>query len=80
MNPTFASLSLAHLRTLDHLLQLKNLSHAAERLGVSQDEVLRRLARGVGDSGAATCPASAVDSARICDPKTHRFYLGGGRS
>lgn len=23
MNPTFASLSLAHLRTLDHLLQLK---------------------------------------------------------
>ncbi|MGE8383118.1 MAG: helix-turn-helix domain-containing protein, partial [Pseudomonas putida] len=36
MNPTFASLSLAHLRTLDHLLQLKNLSHAAERLGVSQ--------------------------------------------
>ena len=39
MNPTFASLSLAHLRTLDHLLQLKNLSHAAERLGVSKRRV-----------------------------------------
>ncbi|MCG3643488.1 LysR family transcriptional regulator [Pseudomonas putida] len=44
MNPTFASLSLAHLRTLDHLLQLKNLSHAAERLGVSQSALSRQLA------------------------------------
>jgi DNA-binding transcriptional LysR family regulator len=44
MNPTFASLSLAHLRTLDHLLQLKNLSHAAERLGVSQPALSRQLA------------------------------------
>ena len=41
MNPAFASLSLAHLRTLDHLLQLKNLSHAAERLGVSPSAVYR---------------------------------------
>ena len=44
MNPTFASLSLTHLRTLDHLLQLKNLSHAAERLGVSQPALSRQLA------------------------------------
>ncbi len=44
MNPTFASLSLAHLRTLDCLLQLKNLSHAAERLGVSQSALSRQLA------------------------------------
>ena len=44
MNPGFASLSLAHLRTLEHLLQLKNLSHAAERLGVSQSALSRQLA------------------------------------
>uniref|UniRef100_UPI0028A1A585 LysR family transcriptional regulator n=1 Tax=Pseudomonas sp. TaxID=306 RepID=UPI0028A1A585 len=44
MNPTFASLSLAHLRTLDCLLQLKNLSHAAERLGCSQSALSRQLA------------------------------------
>ncbi|WDY60016.1 LysR family transcriptional regulator [Pseudomonas sp. PSKL.D1] len=44
MPPTFASLSLAHLRTLDHLLHLKNLSHAAERLGVSQSALSRQLA------------------------------------
>lgn len=44
MTPTFASLSLAHLRTLDCLLQLKNLSHAAERLGCSQSALSRQLA------------------------------------
>ncbi|MER2299072.1 LysR family transcriptional regulator [Pseudomonas promysalinigenes] len=44
MNPTFATLSLAHLRTLDCLLQLKNLSHAAERVGVSQSALSRQLA------------------------------------
>jgi len=44
LNPTFASLSLAHLRTLDTLLQLKNLSHAAERLGSSQSVLSRQLA------------------------------------
>lgn len=44
MTPTFASLSLAHLRTLDTLLQLKNLSHAAERLGCSQSALSRQLA------------------------------------
>ena len=44
MNPTFAALSLAHLRTLDCLLQLKNLSHTAERLGVSQPALSRQLA------------------------------------
>ena len=44
MHPTFASLSLAHLRTLDCLLQLKNLSHAAERLGTSQSALSRQLA------------------------------------
>ena len=44
MPPTFASLSLAHLRTLDTLLHLKNLSHAAERLGCSQSALSRQLA------------------------------------
>lgn len=44
MNPTFVTLSLAHLRTLDCLLQLKNLSHAAERVGVSQSALSRQLA------------------------------------
>ncbi|AXO88047.1 LysR family transcriptional regulator [Pseudomonas parafulva] len=44
MTPTFASLSLAHLRTLDCLLRLKNLSHAAERLGCSQPALSRQLA------------------------------------
>jgi DNA-binding transcriptional LysR family regulator len=42
--PHLRLLSLAHLRTLDHLLQLKNLSHAAERLGVSQSALSRQLA------------------------------------
>lgn len=44
MNPTFASLSLAHLHALDTLLQMKNLSHAAERLGSSQSVLSRQLA------------------------------------
>ncbi|WP_145182930.1 MULTISPECIES: LysR family transcriptional regulator [unclassified Pseudomonas] len=44
MNPAFASLSLAHLRTLDVLLQLKNLSHAAVRLDVGQSALSRQLA------------------------------------
>ncbi|MBV6286817.1 LysR family transcriptional regulator [Pseudomonas aegrilactucae] len=44
MNPTFASLSLAHLHALDTLLQLKNLSHAAQRLGSSQSVLSRQLA------------------------------------
>ncbi len=45
MNPAFATLSLAHLRALDHLLQVKNLSRAAERLGVSQSALSRQLAQ-----------------------------------
>ncbi|MEG0969158.1 MAG: LysR family transcriptional regulator, partial [Pseudomonas sp.] len=44
MNPVFASLSVAHLHALDTLLQLKNLSHAAERLGSSQSVLSRQLA------------------------------------
>lgn len=45
MNPAFASLSLSHLRTLESLLQLKNLSHAAARLGCSQSALSRQLAQ-----------------------------------
>ncbi|MDD1017147.1 LysR family transcriptional regulator [Pseudomonas rubra] len=44
MNPIFASLSIAHLRALHTLLQLQNLSHAAERLGSSQSVLSRQLA------------------------------------
>ncbi|CAM3862227.1 MULTISPECIES: LysR family transcriptional regulator [Pseudomonas] len=44
MNPIFASLSIAHLRALQSMLQLKNLSHAAERLGSSQSVLSRQLA------------------------------------
>ncbi|MEK2607871.1 LysR family transcriptional regulator [Pseudomonas shirazensis] len=44
MHPVFASLSLSHLRTLDCLLELKNLSHAGARLGVSQSALSRQLA------------------------------------
>ncbi|MFS0826932.1 LysR family transcriptional regulator [Pseudomonas phoenicis] len=44
MNAAFAALSLAHLRTLDCILQLKNLSHAAQRLGCSQSALSRQLA------------------------------------
>ncbi|AIR91258.1 LysR family transcriptional regulator [Pseudomonas cremoricolorata] len=43
MNAAFASLSLTHLRTLECLLQLKNLSHAALRLGCSQSALSRQL-------------------------------------
>ncbi|WP_312932972.1 LysR family transcriptional regulator [Pseudomonas sp.] len=45
MNAAFASLSLAHLRTLDCLLHLKNLSHAAQHLGCSQSALSRQLAQ-----------------------------------
>lgn len=44
MTPDFAALSLAHLRTLECLLQLRNLSRAAERLGCSQSTLSRQLA------------------------------------
>lgn len=43
MSTPFASLSLAQLRTLDVLLELRNLSHAALRLDSSQSVLSRQL-------------------------------------
>ncbi|MFQ6556863.1 LysR family transcriptional regulator [Pseudomonas sp. Lb2C1-1] len=43
MNSSFASLSLAQLRTLDVMLELRNLSHAALRLNTSQSVLSRQL-------------------------------------
>ncbi|AZC39845.1 LysR family transcriptional regulator [Pseudomonas chlororaphis] len=44
MSSSFASLSLTQLRTLDVLLELRNLSHAALRLDSSQSVLSRQLA------------------------------------